>query len=72
MAGRVTDRASEGEAGQARPETAPAPEGPGPRPGMTEAEVGPEIGAEAEAVERHKAETEIAAGDVADDLADFA
>ncbi|MET3409236.1 hypothetical protein ABIC30_000385 [Methylobacterium sp. 1030] len=39
---------------------------------MTEAEVGPEIGAEAEAVERHKAETEIAAGDVADDLADFA
>ncbi|SFE87902.1 hypothetical protein SAMN02799627_04592 [Methylobacterium sp. 13MFTsu3.1M2] len=68
MAGRVTDRASEGEAGQARPETAPAPEGPGPRSGMTEAEVGPE----AEAVERHKAETEIAAGDVADDLADFA
>ncbi|SEH25701.1 hypothetical protein SAMN02799636_00208 [Methylobacterium sp. 275MFSha3.1] len=68
MAGRVTDRASEGEAGQARPETAPAPEGPGPRSGMTEAEVGPEIGA----VERHKAETEIAAGDVADDLADFA
>ncbi|WCS24454.1 hypothetical protein LOK46_25520 [Methylobacterium sp. NMS14P] len=64
MAGRVTDRSSEGEAGQARPETVPASERPVPRPRMTEAE--------AEAGERHKAETEIAAGDVADDLADFA
>ncbi|MGT2481249.1 hypothetical protein ACU4GR_25980 [Methylobacterium oryzae CBMB20] len=59
MAGRVTGQSPDGEAGEAPPET----ERPGPRPGAT---------GEAEAEERHKAETEIAAGDVADDLADFA
>ena len=59
MAGRVTDQSTDDAAGKAHPET----ERPMPRPGTAE---------EAEAVGRHRAETDVAAGDVADDLADFA
>jgi hypothetical protein len=57
MAGRVPDRSPETETGTAPPE-AERPDGL-PEPAD-------------EAAERKKAETEIAAGDVADDLADFA
>ncbi|KOX56127.1 hypothetical protein [Methylobacterium sp. 1973] len=59
MAGRVTDQSPDETAVKAHPET----ERSVPRPGTAE---------EAEAVERHRAETDVAAGDVADDLADFA
>lgn len=60
MAGRVTDQSDDAEAGVPLP----------PETGRTVSQ--PEPNGKADPVERHKAETEIAAGDVADDLADFA
>jgi hypothetical protein len=62
MAGRVSDRASEASDRDEAPETGQT----GAARGRPDAEV-PD-----EADERRKAETDIAAGDVADDLADFA
>lgn len=62
MAGRVSDRSSEASDRAEAPETGQA----GAARGRPDAEV-PD-----EADERKKAETDIAAGDVADDLADFA
>ncbi|WP_457107475.1 hypothetical protein [Methylobacterium sp. P5_C11] len=55
----MTDRSPDPEAGTASPEAQ--------RPGLR-----PEAKNEADQAEREKTETEIAAGDVADDLADFA
>ena len=60
----MTDRSPDPEAGTASPEA----QRPGLRPKAEHAA----DQAERERVEREKTETEIAAGDVADDLADFA
>ena len=63
MAGREPDRSPSGQRDAGSPDRASADPRPDPRP---------EDAVECDGAEREKAETEIAAGDVADDLADFA